>query len=167
VGTEEYISPEILQGEDQTSNLDWWTLGILIYEMLYGTTPFKGDNRDATFGNVMFSKVTFPETPLNTISTQCKHLIKRLLIKNPQKRLGSRAGAADIKSHAFFSTVQWALLRNTKPPMIPKLSSPLDGSCFRKMRDSTSFDFAHEATIDTLDDNFSGFESMTIKHFEF
>lgn len=61
VGTEEYIAPEVIQGCGHTSAVDWWTLGILIYEMLYGTTPFKGKNRTATFSNILRNEVPFPE----------------------------------------------------------------------------------------------------------
>lgn len=61
VGTEEYIAPEVIQGNGHTSAVDWWTLGILIYEMLYGTTPFKGKNRKITFGNILKDEVQFPE----------------------------------------------------------------------------------------------------------
>ena len=61
VGTEEYIAPEVIKGNGHTSAVDWWTLGILVYEMLYGTTPFKGKNRNATFSNILRDDVPFPE----------------------------------------------------------------------------------------------------------
>ena len=61
VGTEEYIAPEVIKGCGHTSAVDWWTLGILIYEMLFGTTPFKGKNRNATFANILRDDVPFPE----------------------------------------------------------------------------------------------------------
>src|SRR5882762_2350910 len=61
VGTEEYIAPEVIKGCGHTSAVDWWTLGILIYEMLYGTTPFKGKNRNATFANILRDEVPFPD----------------------------------------------------------------------------------------------------------
>lgn len=61
VGTEEYIAPEVIKGCGHTSAVDWWTLGILVYEMLYGTTPFKGKNRNATFSNILRDDVPFPE----------------------------------------------------------------------------------------------------------
>lgn len=63
VGTEEYIAPEVIKGCGHTSAVDWWTLGILIYEMLYGTTPFKGKNRNATFANILRDEVPFPDSP--------------------------------------------------------------------------------------------------------
>ena len=57
----EYIAPEVIKGSGHTSAVDWWTLGILIYEMLYGTTPFKGKNRNATFANILREEIPFPE----------------------------------------------------------------------------------------------------------
>lgn len=120
VGTEEYIAPEVIKGKGHTSAVDWWTLGIFIYEMLYGTTPFKGKDRKVTFGNILKKEVRFLDTA--TISSQCKSLIRKLLIKDEGKRLGSRMGASDIKNHPFFKNTQWALLRNQKPPMIPVLT---------------------------------------------
>ena len=62
VGTEEYIAPEVIKGCGHTSAVDWWTLGILVYEMLYGTTPFKGKNRNATFANILRDDVPFPDS---------------------------------------------------------------------------------------------------------
>lgn len=61
VGTEEYIAPEVIKGCGHTSAVDWWTLGILVYEMLFGTTPFKGKNRNTTFANILRDDVPFPE----------------------------------------------------------------------------------------------------------
>ncbi|SCU92781.1 LAFA_0F12816g1_1 [Lachancea sp. 'fantastica'] len=120
VGTEEYLAPEVIRGNGHTAAVDWWTLGILIYEMLFGFTPFKGDNTNKTFSNVLKNDVTFPNN--NEISRSCKDLIRRLLIKNESKRLGSKFGASDIKKHPFFKKVQWSLLRNQEPPLIPALT---------------------------------------------
>ena len=61
VGTEEYIAPEVIKGCGHTSAVDWWTLGILVYEMLFGTTPFKGKSRNQTFANILRDEVPFPE----------------------------------------------------------------------------------------------------------
>lgn len=120
VGTEEYIAPEVIRGKGHTSAVDWWTLGIFIYEMLFGTTPFKGRDRKKTFGNILKKDVKFPVAQV--VSSHCRSLIKKLLTKDESKRLGSKIGAADIKTHAFFKNTQWALLRNQKPPMIPVLT---------------------------------------------
>jgi len=141
VGTEEYIAPEVIKGCGHTSAVDWWTLGILIYEMLFGTTPFKGKNRNATFANILRDDVPFPEhSGSPQISNLCKSLIRKLLIKDENRRLGARAGASDVKTHAFFRTTQWALIRHMKPPMIPHQGRGIDTVNFRNVKESESVD---------------------------
>ncbi|KAJ4306928.1 serine/threonine protein kinase, AGC [Collariella sp. IMI 366227] len=139
VGTEEYIAPEVIKGSGHTSAVDWWTLGILIYEMLYGTTPFKGKNRNATFANILREDIPFPDhAGAPQISNLCKSLIRKLLIKDENRRLGARAGASDIKSHPFFRTTQWALIRHMKPPIIPHQGRGIDTVNFRNVKESES-----------------------------
>ncbi|PSN73194.1 Pkinase-domain-containing protein [Corynespora cassiicola Philippines] len=177
VGTEEYIAPEVIKGCGHTSAVDWWTLGILIYEMLYGTTPFKGKNRNATFANILRDDVPFPEgSGAPSVSNLCKSLIRKLLIKDELRRLGSRAGASDIKTHPFFRTTQWALLRHMKPPMIPSQGRGIETPNFRNVKESQSVDIsAAKAKGVPLDsglatpmgevaDPFEEFNSVTLHH---
>jgi serine/threonine protein kinase len=117
VGTEEYLAPEVISGTGHGAPVDWWCLGILLYELLLGTTPFKGTRREVTFHNIIHTPLAFPTTP--TISDSAKDLITKLLVKDPSRRLGSKSGADDIKPHPFFHSVKWALLRNSTPPYIP------------------------------------------------
>jgi len=143
VGTEEYIAPEVIKGSGHTSAVDWWTLGILIYEMLYGTTPFKGKNRNATFANILREDIPFPDhAGAPQISNLCKSLIRKLLIKDENRRLGARAGASDIKTHPFFRTTQWALIRHMKPPIIPNQGRGIDTINFRNVKESESVDIS-------------------------
>lgn len=143
VGTEEYIAPEVIKGSGHTSAVDWWTLGILIYEMLYGTTPFKGKNRNATFANILREDIPFPDhAGAPQISNLCKSLIRKLLIKDENRRLGARAGASDIKTHPFFRTTQWALIRHMKPPIIPNQGRGIDTINFRNVKESASVDIS-------------------------
>ncbi|KAH8907045.1 Serine/threonine-protein kinase nrc-2 [Coniochaeta sp. PMI_546] len=143
VGTEEYIAPEVIKGSGHTSAVDWWTLGILIYEMLYGTTPFKGKNRNATFANILREDIPFPDhAGAPQVSNLCKSLIRKLLIKDENRRLGARAGASDIKSHPFFRTTQWALIRHMKPPIIPNQGRGTDTINFRNVKESESVDIS-------------------------
>ncbi|KAK6461128.1 kinase-like domain-containing protein [Scheffersomyces coipomensis] len=130
VGTEEYIAPEVIRGKGHTSAVDWWTLGIFIYEMIYGTTPFKGADRKKTFANILKKDVKFNDSSLT--SSNCKSLIKKLLIKDEVKRLGSKTGASEIKNHIFFKNTQWALLRNQQPPMIPVLTKNSSSTSSKK-----------------------------------
>nr|AML77920.1 putative LOV domain-containing protein [Griselinia littoralis] len=123
VGTEEYIAPEIITGAGHTSAVDWWALGILLYEMLYGYTPFRGKTRQRTFANVLHKDVKFPGS--KATSLQAKQLMYRLLDRDPKNRLGSREGANEIKQHTFFRGINWALIRCQNPP---KLDAPLFGT---------------------------------------
>ncbi|XP_061351920.1 phototropin-2 isoform X4 [Gastrolobium bilobum] len=114
VGTEEYIAPEIITGAGHTSAIDWWTLGILLYEMLYGRTPFRGKNRQKTFSNILHKDLTFPSSI--PASLAARQLINALLQRDPASRLGSITGANEIKQHPFFRGINWPLIRNMSPP---------------------------------------------------
>ncbi|KAL2203597.1 putative Serine/threonine-protein kinase nrc-2 [Sarocladium strictum] len=180
VGTEEYIAPEVIKGSGHTSAVDWWTLGILIYEMLYGTTPFKGKNRNATFANILHEDIPFPDhSGAPQISNLCKSLIRKLLIKDETRRLGARAGASDIKAHPFFRTTQWALIRHMKPPIVPHAGRGIDTLNFRNVKESQSVDISGEKSsnlkgvpLDSglatpgneIADPFLGFNSVTLHH---
>ncbi|PSS30357.1 Protein kinase [Actinidia chinensis var. chinensis] len=119
VGTHEYLAPEIIKGEGHGSAVDWWMFGIFLYELLYGKTPFKGAGNRATLFNVIGQPLRFPEYP--SVSFAARDLIRGLLVKEPQHRLAYRRGATEIKQHPFFQNVNWALIRCTNPPDIPKL----------------------------------------------
>ncbi|KAK3026199.1 hypothetical protein RJ639_040162, partial [Escallonia herrerae] len=119
VGTHEYLAPEIIKGEGHGSPVDWWTFGIFLYELLYGKTPFKGAGNEDTLTNVASQCLVFPESPI--VSSHARDLIRRLLKKEPNNRLGSVKGAADIKQHPFFEGLNWALIRCAKPPELPKI----------------------------------------------
>lgn len=142
VGTEEYICPEVINGRGHSSAVDWWTVGILVYEMLYGCTPFKGANRHATFSNVLRNEPSFPDHPATT--TLCKSIIKKLLIKDEHRRLGSQTGASEVKQHKWFSNISWGLLRHQKPPIVPKITNA-EHTNFRSMRESKSLDLEGQA----------------------
>jgi protein-serine/threonine kinase len=187
VGTEEYIAPEVIRGNGHTSAVDWWTLGILLYEMLYGTTPFKGKNRNTTFANILKNDVPFLDGGFQPLTSACKNIIRKLLIKDENKRLGSRAGASDIKAHAFFKTTQWALLRNQTPPIVPVYgkngaNGPSSSSTKGWEHNADSVDFVKakptnaastrsggiesgsEMTESESEDPFSNFNSITLHH---
>nr|AML76291.1 putative LOV domain-containing protein [Pteromonas sp. BC-2016] len=127
VGTEEYLAPEIINASGHSAPVDWWSFGILIYELIFGITPFRGVRRDETFDNIAKAPLRFPPKPV--VSEACMDLITQLLVKDPAKRLGTRTGAEEIKEHAFFKGINWALLRNEAPPYIPRrLSKAASGS---------------------------------------
>ncbi|KAM1349618.1 hypothetical protein EV1_003657 [Malus domestica] len=109
VGTEDYIAPEIVTGAGHSSAIDWWALGILLYEMLYGRTPFRGKNRQRTFTNILHKDLTFPGSI--PVSLAARQLINALLQRDPDTRLGSNTGANEIKQHPFFRGFNWPLIR--------------------------------------------------------
>ncbi|MBA0771418.1 hypothetical protein Gotri_019886 [Gossypium trilobum] len=119
VGTHEYLAPEIIKGEGHGAAVDWWTYGVFLYELLYGKTPFKGAGNDETLANVVLQSLTFPESPI--VSVQARELIRGLLVKEPENRLGTEKGAAEIKQHPFFEGLNWALIRCAVPPELPEL----------------------------------------------
>ncbi|XP_042511591.1 serine/threonine-protein kinase D6PKL1-like [Macadamia integrifolia] len=118
VGTHEYLAPEIIKGEGHGSAVDWWTFGIFLHELLYGKTPFKGSGNRATLINVVGQQLRFPDSPTTGYSS--RDLIRGLLVKEPQHRLGVKRGATEIKQHPFFEGVNWALIRCSTPPEVPR-----------------------------------------------
>ncbi|XP_049850436.1 uncharacterized protein LOC126322605 [Schistocerca gregaria] len=130
VGTEEYLAPEVIKGRGYRASVDWWTFGILLYEMLYGITPFRGVNRYDTFSKIEKSQLKFPDRQHSSVSKECKNLIRKLLLHDPKKRLGSEHGATEIRAHPFFGKITWPLLLNMTPPLVPTLSGPQDTRYF-------------------------------------
>ncbi|KAJ3883133.1 AGC/RSK protein kinase [Lentinula edodes] len=145
VGTEEYIAPEVIAAQGHTASVDWWTLGILIYEMIYATTPFKGEARTDTFANIRMLPVHFRDAP--KVSAAGKDCVTRLLDKNESTRLGSRSGASEVKQHKWFAKVNWGLLRNMKPPIIPSSSNGVDAVNFRHIKESHSLHLEEEESM--------------------
>nr|AML77959.1 putative LOV domain-containing protein [Prunus prostrata] len=123
VGTEEYIAPEIITGAGHSSAIDWWALGILLYEMLYGRTPFRGKNRQRTFTNVLYKDLTFPGSIPSSLAA--RQLINALLQRDPDTRLGSSTGANEIKQHPFFRGINWPLIRCMSPPPLEVPHQPI------------------------------------------
>ncbi|CAN8324162.1 unnamed protein product [Cochlearia groenlandica] len=111
VGTEEYVAPEVIAGNGHDFAVDWWSLGIVLHEMLYGTTPFRGLNRKETFSKIL------NETPrLVGDTTPLRDLIRKLLKKDHSRRINVEG----IKGHDFFKGLDWELLLNvSRPPYLP------------------------------------------------
>lgn len=117
VGTLEYLAPELVKGEAQNSAVDWWTFGILIYEMMAGSTPFRAKTSDEILAKITGSERVHWESDVG--SQEAKKVVKKLLRRDPKKRLGAEHGASDIKKCAWFASVNFSLIRNETPPIIP------------------------------------------------
>lgn len=130
VGTHEYVSPEVASGTSHGNAVDWWAFGIFIYEMIYGRTPFAGVSNSATLRDIVKMPLTFPTgSPCSVSEMYARDLISQLLNKDPNRRLGSKRGAADVKIHPFFKDLNFALIRSVTPPGLPEI---------RKQRTTTS-----------------------------
>ncbi|KAG2630757.1 hypothetical protein PVAP13_3KG545000 [Panicum virgatum] len=128
VGTHEYVAPEVARGGPHGAAVDWWALGVFLYELLHGRTPFAGADNASTLRNIARRPLAFPPpSGGGPADAAARDLIAGLLAKDPARRLGSRRGAADVKAHPFFRGLNFALLRSSRPPFVPG-ASPLHRS---------------------------------------
>eukprot|EP00183_Erythrolobus_madagascarensis_P005336 CAMPEP_0185856568 /NCGR_PEP_ID=MMETSP1354-20130828/29065_1 /TAXON_ID=708628 /ORGANISM="Erythrolobus madagascarensis, Strain CCMP3276" /LENGTH=594 /DNA_ID=CAMNT_0028558829 /DNA_START=164 /DNA_END=1948 /DNA_ORIENTATION=+ len=134
VGTEEYLAPEVISGEQQAASVDFWTLGIFVYEMIYGETPFKGAEQAITFQNILSQELKFPQDV--NVSKEAKDIMRRLLTRAAPKRLGAERGASDVKQHKWFASLNFNLIRNLDPPIKPVVEEdPAWTECVATMAD--------------------------------
>jgi len=129
-GTTEYLAPEVLLDEQgYTKMVDFWSLGVLVFEMCCGWSPFYAEDTQQMYKNIAFGKVRFPR---DALSTEGRNFVKGLLNRNPKHRLGANRDAQELMEHPFFHDVDWVALgkKNLIPPFKPKLSSNADTSNF-------------------------------------
>lgn len=142
-GTPEYLAPELLLGQGYSKVVDWWTLGVLLYEMMTGLPPFYDENTNEMYRKILQDELRFPDD----ISEDAQSLLRGLLTRDPEERLGSN-GSADIKNHPFFAKhIDWRLLlqKKVQPPFKPSVENAYD---------TTNFDeeFTSEAPLESLVD---------------
>uniref|UniRef100_A0A674D074 Protein kinase C n=1 Tax=Salmo trutta TaxID=8032 RepID=A0A674D074_SALTR len=130
-GTPDYIAPEILQELEYGPSVDWWALGVLMYEMLAGQPPFEADNEDDLFESILHDDVLYPVW----LSKEAVSILRAFMTKAPAQRLGcvlSQGCDEAIKKHSFFKDIDWTLLeqRRLKPPFKPRIKTKRDVNNF-------------------------------------
>jgi len=152
-GTPDYLAPEIVTGQGHGKGVDWWTLGILIYEMLASFPPFFDDEPIETYKKIIKCRIKFPRY----FSQEAKELIRGLLRSKPVKRLGVLKGGADrIRQHTWFSDFSWEALVEGKarPPIIPKVRGPDDIRNFEQIDEEDDKDCKEVDPKDDFDHDF-------------
>ncbi|XP_010021069.1 PREDICTED: microtubule-associated serine/threonine-protein kinase 4-like, partial [Nestor notabilis] len=151
-GTPEYIAPEVILRQGYGKPVDWWAMGIILYEFLVGCVPFFGDTPEELFGQVISDEINWPEKD-EAPPPDAQDLITLLLRQNPLERLGT-GGAYEVKQHQFFRSLDWNSLLRQKAEFIPQLESEDDTSYF----DTRSEKYHHmetEEEDDTNDEDFN------------
>jgi len=160
-GTPEYIAPEVILRQGYGKPVDWWALGVIIYEFLIGIVPFLGDTPEQLFSNIINDEVEYPEGD-EALDPDAENLIKQLLEKNPLDRLGTAGGAAEVTSHLFFASLDFDSLLRQKAEFVPQLENDEDTSYF----DSRTDRYNHDA--DSGDDEsvpmFWSFSTASPRH---
>uniref|UniRef100_A0AAX7TLB5 non-specific serine/threonine protein kinase n=1 Tax=Astatotilapia calliptera TaxID=8154 RepID=A0AAX7TLB5_ASTCA len=146
-GTPEYIAPEVILRQGYGKPVDWWAMGIILYEFLVGCVPFFGDTPEELFGQVITDDIVWPDGD-EALPADAQSLISALLQTNPLVRLGT-GGAFEVKQHSFFSELDWNSLLRQKAEFIPHLESEEDTSYF----DTRSDRYHHINTYDEDDTN--------------
>uniref|UniRef100_H2ML66 non-specific serine/threonine protein kinase n=1 Tax=Oryzias latipes TaxID=8090 RepID=H2ML66_ORYLA len=127
-GTPEYIAPEVILRQGYGKPVDWWAMGIILYEFLVGCVPFFGDTPEELFGQVITDDIEWPDED-DALPVDVQHLISSLLQRNPLARLGT-GGTFEVKQHSFFTEVDWNSLLRQKAEFVPHLESEEDTSYF-------------------------------------
>uniref|UniRef100_A0A8C2HC16 non-specific serine/threonine protein kinase n=1 Tax=Cyprinus carpio TaxID=7962 RepID=A0A8C2HC16_CYPCA len=157
-GTPEYIAPEVILRQGYGKPVDWWAMGIILYEFLVGCVPFFGDTTEELFGQVVSDEIIWPDGD-DALPVDTQDLITRLLNQNPQERLG-RGGASEVKQHMFFSGLDWNGLLRQKAEFIPQLEAEDDTSYF-----DTRSERYHHLASDEDDETNDEESSLEIRRF--
>ncbi|TKA64933.1 hypothetical protein B0A49_10634, partial [Cryomyces minteri] len=149
VGTPDYLAPETINGAGQDEVSDWWSLGCILFECLYGYPPFHADTPDEVFQNILARKIDWPDDEDCPVSDEAKDLMNRLMCLDPSCRLGANAGdkyasgGEEIRAHPWFAELEWSSLRENEASFIPAPENPEDTEYF-DARGATLQNFAQE-----------------------
>ncbi len=155
-GTPEYLAPEVVMRMPYGKSVDWWSLGVILYEMLTGSPPFYHSDQKLLFESIKSINLKYPKT----LSKSAKSLLQEIF--KLENRLGSN-GAVDVKSHEFFSDVVWDLIemKKIKPPFIPKLRTAADTKYIDEefLAQPAVDSYKKGDTVDSKDDLFKNFSN--------
>ncbi|XP_015203647.1 protein kinase C delta type isoform X2 [Lepisosteus oculatus] len=160
-GTPDYIAPEILLGQKYSFSVDWWSFGVLLYEMLIGQSPFHGDDEDELFESIRMDVPHYPRW----ITKESKDILEKLFERDPTRRLGI---TGNVKAHPFFKTINWNALekKEVEPPFKPKVKAPNDCSNFDRefLGEKPRLSHSDKNFIDSMDQlAFQGFSFINPK----
>lgn len=160
-GTPDYIAPEILLGQKYTFSVDWWSFGVLVYEMLIGQSPFQGDDEDELFESIRMDMPHYPRW----ITKEAKDLLEKLFEREPSRRLGV---VGNIRGHPLFKTINFPALerRELDPPFKPKVKAPNDCNNFDRefLNEKPRLSHTDKNLIDSMDQAaFAGFSFINPK----
>jgi serine/threonine-protein kinase RIM15 len=129
VGTPDYLAPETISGTGQDETSDWWSLGCILFEFLYGYPPFHSDTPEQVFENILARNIDWPDPEDDEASLEAKNLMNRLMCSDQTLRLGAN-GAAEVKEHPFFASLSWDTLLEEEPQFVPTPQNPEDTEYF-------------------------------------
>ncbi|KAE8552377.1 hypothetical protein EYB25_006271 [Talaromyces marneffei] len=136
VGTPDYLAPETINGVGQDEMSDWWSLGCILFEFLYGYPPFNAATPDEVFENILHRRINWPDEAQQLASPDAIDLINKLMTLDPERRLGANIderfpnGGAEIRSHPWFADVNWDTLLEDKAEFVPNPENPEDTEYF-------------------------------------
>lgn len=149
VGTPDYLAPETINGHGQDEMSDWWSLGCIHFEFLFGYPPFHADTPEKVFGNILARKIEWPAEEDCPVSEEAKDLINKLIAINPRERLGTNtaetyaSGGEEIRRHPWFESINWETLLEDEAQFVPAPENPEDTEYF-DARGATLQAFAEE-----------------------
>ncbi|CAL8392198.1 RAC-alpha serine/threonine-protein kinase [Gadus morhua] len=164
-GTPEYLAPEVLEDSDYGRAVDWWGLGVVMYEMMCGRLPFYSHDHEALFSLILTEEVRLP----STLSQAARRLLAGLLRKDPKARLGGGPGdAKEVMKHQFFTGVRWeeVFLKKLTPPFKPQVTSEMDTRYFDMEFTGQAITITppgHDRVLETLD----GDDGPSFPHFSY
>jgi serine/threonine-protein kinase RIM15 len=136
VGTPDYLAPETINGSGQDEMCDWWSLGCIVFEFLYGVPPFNAEAPDQVFDNILHRRIAWPDPEEYPVTDEAMDLINKLIQLSPQDRLGSNReekfanGGAEIQAHTWFAEINWDTLLEDEAQFVPAPEHPEDTEYF-------------------------------------